>query len=48
MPATIADQASFLEAMGRYGDTFPPYTQHVGDQLLSHEQLISGQPVVTQ
>src|SRR5579859_1469772 len=48
MTAAVPDQAQGLQLAGRVGHAFAAYTEHVGDQLLRHRQLIRRQPVEAQ
>src|SRR5580765_5500865 len=46
--AAVLDQAGALQVAGSFRDTLAAYAQHVGDQLLRHDELISHQSVETQ
>ena len=47
-PAHVSDQSIFLQALSSMGNAFSAHTQHVGDQLLCHHQLIRRHPVMAQ
>ena len=46
--AGVADQARLLEVMRGRGDALTAHPQHVGDELLGHQQLVRGPAVVGQ
>ncbi len=41
--ACVANQAEPLQSEGCFGDSHTANTEHVGDQLLGHRQLVAGQ-----
>ncbi|MNL28984.1 hypothetical protein D3C87_1506540 [compost metagenome] len=45
MTASIPNEASLLQMAGGLRDAFAPHAQHVGDQLLRHDQFVGLQPV---
>ena len=46
--ASIMDQSGFLKSMSRDRYSFPAHAEHVGNQFLSHDQLVRCQTVVAQ
>ena len=48
MAASVTDQSGFLKSMSRDRDAFPTHSEHIGYQLLSHDQFIRRQPIVTE
>ena len=47
MTAHVTDRSGILQAAGSHGDAFAANAQHIGDQLLSHDQFVCLKPVVT-
>src|SRR5277367_5664054 len=39
-PAMIFDQAFFLQGAGSGGDSDPAYTEHVGEEFVSHTERV--------
>jgi len=48
MAAAVMDQAGVLQMSGGYGYAFTAPTEHVGDELLGHEQFRTILAVVAQ
>jgi hypothetical protein len=45
MSAVVLDHTELLELAGGVGDAFTSDAEHVGDEFLSHDQLIGRQAV---
>src|ERR1041385_3990494 len=45
LAAVVADQPLGLQLAGGFADARALHAEHVGDQLLGHDQLAAGEPV---
>jgi hypothetical protein len=44
----VLDQSRLLQLDRPFGDPFPAHAEHVGDQLLGHDELVAAQTIEAQ
>ena len=46
MTSDVANRSGILQTTRSYGDAFPAYAQHIGNQFLGHDQVVSRHSVM--